>query len=543
MQRRLDLLASEAFDLLIVGGGIAGLMAACDGAQRGLRTALVERDDFGAGSSFNNLKTVHGGLRSLQTLDIARARESIVERRALARIAPHLVAPQPFLIATGAGLTRSRPVFEAAFLIDRLLTRDKNAGVETALHLPRGRVVSRDICERLFPGVRNGATGGAMWYDYQVRSVERLNMAIAHAAAAHGARLVNHAEAVEALRSGDRIAGMRVRDVLSGTETDVRAAVTLNASGGAASAVLRMFGTKPDLPLLKAMNLVSSRAAGDVALGAPTPDGRMLFMVPWQGRAMFGTSHSSSLVGENEGVSREDLARFLKEVNGAFPALGLRESEVTLVHRGLVPAAGHPHAPDLRSTPDIRDHASEGTQGAVSAVAVKYTTGRRVAELAIDCVVAKLGRGVEPCRTGLTPLPGAEIADFEAILRETMRGASIHLEQSSQKRLMTIYGSRLGGVVDLAIRHAEWAAPLSDRTAAIGAEVIHAVRAEMACTLADIVLRRTTLGSAGYPGDEIVDACANLAAVELGWDRERKVREIDELKRFYLPVGPLAADS
>jgi glycerol-3-phosphate dehydrogenase len=544
MKRDFRGLGVRRYDLLVVGGGIAGLMSAYDAAQRGLRVALVERHDFGAESSFNNLKTVHGGLRSLQTLDVRRARESTLERRAIARMAPHLVTPQPFLMATRPSLTRGRFAFEAAFLLDGLLTRDKNLGVEAALHLPRGRFVSREVCQRLSAGSgTDGSSGGAMWYDYQIRSVERLNMAVAHAAAAHGAHLVNHAAAVEPIRAGSRVTGMHVRDLFSDEVVDVSATVTLNTAGGGAPSLLRMLGVPSDFPMLKAMNLVSTRRATDIALGAATTDGRLLFMVPWQGRAMFGTSHSAALVSETDrDVSERELSAFVDEVNGAFPGLRLRGDEVALVHRGLVPAASdRAGAPQLRSAPHLRDHAQDGTEGAVSAVAVKYTTSRRVAEDAVDLIVSKVGGRVEPCRTALSALPGAEVADFEAILRQSVAHAGIAVGDGSRDRLIATYGSRLDRVIALAAGRAEWLAPLTPETPAIGAEISHAVREEMACTLADVVLRRTALGSAGYPGDAIVAACAGVMAEELGWDRARIAREIEEVKRFYLPVGPLRA--
>src|SRR5438045_1647189 len=150
MKRDVDQLTRRTFDVLVVGGGIYGLTAAYDAAQRGLAVALVERDDFGGGASFNHLRTIHGGLRYLQTLDIARARESLRERRTLARIAPHAVRPLRFVMPLPRSFTRGPLAMRAAFAIDRLVAFDRNAGVPEALRLPAGRV--------------DGAS--AVWYDY-----------------------------------------------------------------------------------------------------------------------------------------------------------------------------------------------------------------------------------------------------------------------------------------------------------------------------------------------------------------------------------------
>src|SRR5205823_6823874 len=142
MTRDLDALTERTFDVLVVGGGIYGLTIALDAAQRGLSVALVERDDFGSGTSFNHLRTIHGGLRYLQSFDIARARESVAERRTIARIAPHAVRPLPFPIPIYRSLMRGKLAMRAGFLLDRLVASGRNRGVPASLRLPAGRVVS-----------------------------------------------------------------------------------------------------------------------------------------------------------------------------------------------------------------------------------------------------------------------------------------------------------------------------------------------------------------------------------------------------------------
>ena len=136
MLRDIGQLTARPFDLLVVGGGIYGLIVACDAAQRGLSVALIEARDFGSASSFNHHRTIHGGLRYLQTLDIARARESILERRTFARIAPSAVRPVPFVLPLQASLTRGKLAMRAGFLIDRYVGRDRNQDLPASLHLP-----------------------------------------------------------------------------------------------------------------------------------------------------------------------------------------------------------------------------------------------------------------------------------------------------------------------------------------------------------------------------------------------------------------------
>src|SRR4051812_20450319 len=289
--RDLSRLEATEFDLLIVGGGIYGLATAYDAASRGLRVALVEAGDFGSGASFNHQKTAHGGLRSLGSGHLQRARESIRERRALALIAPWLLRPLPFLVGTYRSLARNRLALRAAFKLDARLGRGRNAGVEPELHLPAPRLVSKAATLRLFAGVNpRGLTGGAQWYDYQMVESDRLTAAYAAAADRAGAEIANYAAATSALKDGDRVAGMNVRDALGGTTIQVRARITLNAAGSHAGEIMAMFGAPRPFPLLRAMNLVTSRPARDMALAAPAPDGRMLTLVPWKGFAIVGTS-------------------------------------------------------------------------------------------------------------------------------------------------------------------------------------------------------------------------------------------------------------
>ena len=180
MIRDLDRLSARTFDVLVVGGGIYGLAIAYDAADRGLSVALVERDDFGSGSSFNHLRTIHGGLRYLQTLDLRRARESAGERRTLARIAPHTLAPLPFALPLFSSLTRGKMAMRAGFVLDRLVAFDRNRGLPAAYRLPAGRVLRREEALRRFPILDpRRLTGAAVWYDYVATESDRLTFAFA----------------------------------------------------------------------------------------------------------------------------------------------------------------------------------------------------------------------------------------------------------------------------------------------------------------------------------------------------------------------------
>jgi glycerol-3-phosphate dehydrogenase len=481
--RDLPRLASGDFDVLVVGGGIYGLAAAYDAAQRGLSVALVERSDLGSATSFNHLKTIHGGLRYLQSADLARMRESIRERRAIARIAPRFVCPLPFLMPASASLTRNPLALRMALALDACIGSDRNDGLGAAHRLPAGRLVSPAEARALLEGVAPANFGSAaMWYDYQTVRGDRLTLAFAMAAANHGAVLANYTEAVALLRNGTtRARGVRAKDALTGNEFDISARSVVNAGGPWASAFLRQAALPAKWPLLKAMNLVTSRPAPKAALVAATREGRALVLLPWQGRVLVGTSESrDECAADDQQARRSEMTAFLAEVNETFPALHLEAEEITLVHRGAVPATNSGGRLALLGRSRIIDHGPEGIDNLVSVIGVKYTTARIVAERTVNLLFSKLGRPAVPCRTAEAALPGGGSSDRD---------------------------------------------PTDP--------VLHAVREEMAQTLVDVVVRRTGIGAAQYPGAAIARECAEVMQKEMGWSEDRKQRELDALERFY----------
>lgn len=535
MVRDIDQLTARTFDVLVVGGGIYGLTIAYDAAQRGLAVALIERSDFGSGSSFNHLRTIHGGLRYLQTLNLRRARESARERRTLARIAPHAVRPLPFVLPLHRSLSRGPLAMRAAFTVDRLLTRDRNRGVPPALHLPAGQVVSRDAAIARFPRLpRRGLTGAAVWYDYVTPESDRLTFAWATAAAAESAALANYVEALELLRDGRRVVGVRAADRQNGRALEITARVTVNATGGAVDRLLADSEPSARMPLLKAMNLVTRREGGLEAVGGRSASGRHLFLVPWRGRAVFGTWESPQPCAADDAAPTEaEIAGFIGEINGAFPSLALELNDVTLVHRGAVPAVLADGRISLQGHEQIRDHAPDGIDGIVSVAGVKYTTARAVAERVTDTILAKLRRAAAPCRTAATPLPGGDLPGIAAGI-EGARGE--HDEDPPAEtlaHLMAAYGSRYRQVLAVAADRSEWRAPVAKDSPVIGAELVWAARQEMVVTLADAVIRRTPLGALGFPGEASAQRAADIVGGELGWSDERRRQELTALRAFY----------
>jgi glycerol-3-phosphate dehydrogenase len=551
MERDSRKLSAGRFDVAVVGGGIYGVCIGRDAALRGLAVALVEKEDFGGATSANSHKIVHGGLRYLQHGDLRRLRESIHERSAFLRIAPHLVRPQTFLMPTyGHGL-RGREALFAALKLNDLLSLDRNRALEPSRRIPPARMVSRGECLRLAPGIpEQGLTGGALWHDGLMLNSERLLLAILRSAVEAGAEAVNYAEATEVLVSGGRAEGLRVRDALAGDTFELRARVIVNAAGPWSVEGLGSSGAPPQkrtIRLAKAMNLVTRSILGEHAIGvarrfrdgsgAVQRDRRLFFLVPWHDRTLIGTTYLP-YDGAPDGfaVTEPEIERFLDEVNSAYPPARLSRADVRLVHGGLVPVAvGREAAADveLATRYQIRDHAEEGLDGMITVTGVKYTTARGVAEAVVDRVSSKLGTQGPRSRSAEIPVWGGDVGQVEDYLAREIAAPPPGVTARTVRRLITHYGSRYRDVVEEAGGDTRRLGPIAEGTDVTGAEVTFAVRREMAAKLADVVFRRTDLGSAGHPGEVALAAAAALVARDLGWDEARVASEIAEVRRRF----------
>ncbi len=473
-------LATRTFDVLVIGGGVYGLTIACDAAQRGLTVALVEKNDFGSGTSFNHLRTIHGGLRYLQTLDLARARESVRERRTIARIASWAVRPLAFVFPLTRSITKGATAMRAGFLLDSLVASDRNEGVPETHRMPPGRVVSRTEALRTWPELQSAQfNAAAVWYDYVTVDADRLTLAWALSAADHGAQLANYVECESLISDGRQVTGARLIDRISGEAFPVSASTIINAAGADIDRLLTPFGAQVRVPLLQAMNLVTSLPAPSAAIGGRTALGRNLFLVPWRGRALFGTWESAKVCAPDAlGVQDEELASFLAALDQAFPSYRLTRDDVTLVHRGVVPAKLRSDGtPTLEGHELVFEHSASGLRGAISVAGTKYTTARAVAERIVDRVFALLERPVPACVSASTPLPHVSL-EGRALLA-------------------------------------------------------HAAKEELVVTLADAVMRRTPLGALGLPDAATITDAASVVGDVLGWSSDRQRDEIAALRRLY----------
>jgi len=556
MERDLERLSQEVFDVLVVGGGIHGACIARDAAVRGLKVALVEREDFGAATSHNSLKLIHGGFRYLQHLDFPRVRQSLQERHYWLWAAPHLVRPLKFLMPLYGHTTRGPAALWAATQLYQLLGMDRNRDLPPGQRIPAGGVVSRAECQRLIPGVDSaGLSGGAYWYDGQMLDADRLLLACLHDACAAGAVVANHCEATGFLGDETRVAGVKARDRLTDDPLEIRARLTVNACGPWVDGLLArglQRRRQGFTGLSKCMNLVipqlnpgfgfavRSHRASDAVVGKSR---RLFFFTPWHDRTVVGTSHLPYTGAPDDcRFTEQDVAEFLAELDAAYPSAGLRLEDVYYCYGGMTPAEEDAQGKEVRRSrsSEIVDHRhSHGIQGLISAVGVKWTTARWVAEQAVDRAFEHLDQTRVACRLRQRPLPGGRDTPDTTVLAEQARRELGN--EVTFSRLRGTFGSEYSRV----LADGGWQAGEADGAAALlRARCRYAIRMEQARRLGDLVFRRLDLSHRGHLDAATLRDCAETMGAELGWSAARVASELAAVQRerLWRPApGPVSA--
>jgi glycerol-3-phosphate dehydrogenase len=554
MQRDLVALNDKAYDVLVIGGGIHGACVAWEAQTRGLSVALVEKSDFASATSANSLKTIHGGLRYLQHADFMRMRESMTERKTLMRIAPHLIHPLPVLVPTYGHGMKSKAVMAMAMVINDLMSWDRNHGMDSQKHLPRGRIISKQECLRLAPGIKaDGLSGGAIFYDAQVYNSERFTLTFLRSAESVGACLANYVEVTGFLRHGNTITGVQAYDHINGECFDIRARIVINTSGPWFNRVIGLSGGVPhqeSAPLAKCFNLVlrrqlfstcavgfsASRTRRD-ADAISNKSSRLLFVAPWREYSIIGTENIAYDGDPNDfRVTEEEIWAFLSDFNQAYPAAHLDLSDVSLIHSGLLPARRVKQpARDVHLTKHYRilDHRKDGVAGLLSVVSVKYTTARSVAEKAIDRVFKIWDQNPPDSASAKTGLYGGDIEKVDEYLQAETRKRPARLSENGVQKLILNYGSAYAEVLQYMPEHGD------EQHAMLEAMTVYGIRKEMALKLSDIVCRRTELGSAGHPGKHILQYCAEAMRREMKWSLSKMKQELEEVDAIY-PVASAA---
>lgn len=535
--------ASDCFDIAIIGGGALGSAMAWEASSRGLRTALIERDDFGAATSANSLRILHGGLRYLQTMDIRRARRSVAERSAFLKIAPHLVAPLRCVVPTLPSLTRGRMALAAGLTLNAVLTADRNRGLDPERHLPAGGLLSLDELAALAPGIPTGGwTGGASWYDALMIDSERLSLAFVQSARRRGASVWNHAEAKRLRRTGGQRNLIRVEDRLSGAETEIVARLIVDCrglamagDGIAAGGVL----AQPRSPCVKAVNLVLDAPRTACAVGFPSRDGRgkpkagrLFFALPFHDKLAVGTWYfPGTAEPADAALLPAELDEILDELRRSTD-WALDTGNIHAVQVGRLPRAKEPTAaPDAPADrPSIyREKDCDEYSGLWRVCTEKWTTVRRLAETALDSIARHESLALRPSISRTQPLVGGAFASLAELRAQARSQAPGSVDDGVIDRLTTRYGEQAVPILEQIAGAPALAERMPGRPNVTRAEVAYSAAEELVGTLPDLVLRRLGLGAGGCPDAGSLEFAADVLASRLGWseaDRDANIRSV-----------------
>jgi glycerol-3-phosphate dehydrogenase len=526
MVRPQPLLDAE-FDVVIIGGGMAGAGVARDLAMRGLGVALLDRGDFGAGTTSRSSKLVHGGLRYLELFDLALVRESLRERERLRRLAPHLVRPLPFLVPIYRDSTRGLMKVRIGLTLYDWLTpgRDRE----------RYRVLPAIDALSLEPGLRPDELRGAGYYfDDLLLSPERLCLENVLSACRHGARAYNYCQVEEIRRdAGGTIAGVIARDLLTGETARLGARVIVNASGPWVDIVRAVAGVSERgahlLRRTKGIHCLLPRLT-ERAIYQSTSDDRMIFVIPWREFSLVGTT-DADFDGDLDRVhaTREEVDYLLAEAYRALPDPRVTRAHVRYTYAGVRPLS---YEEGTSATKVSRAHRIVEEEGGrfLSITGTKLTCFRSLAEQLGDRVSRALGRprrGVTAERTldGLDEEVGQ--VEARAWLDLSEETATTGLDQPTLQTLVTTYGRVYPRIVELAGKVPGGAERLCPHNADIVAELHHAVHDELTVSLQDFLLRRTGIGTSACQGDDCAEAVARRMGALLGWSSRRLDAELE----------------
>ncbi len=552
MKRDLKRLARSEYDVLIIGGGIYGLFTAWDAALRGLKVALVEMRDFGHATSFNSLRVVHGGLRYLQHGHVRRMRQSICERTTFMRIAPHIVHPLPFLFPTYGYGMRGQNVFSLALMINDMIGFDRNRLDDHQKHLPAGKVVSSEECLSLAPGVdKEGLTGGAICYDAQLSSSERLIIAIAQSGFHAGVDLTNYVEVTGGLWEQGGLKGVEAKDCLTGETLDIRSRLVINTAGPWVNQVLgrvRQTASPNITSFTKAFNiLVSRQLIPQYAVGVYSKKkyadakaiinkgSRLYIITPWHEYSLIGTAHLP-VQGEPKDldVTEKEIQDFLSEINSAYPVAALTNEDIAWIYWGYLPSP-ESHGEEVQLAKDYRicDHEKEGgTKGLLSIVGVKLTESRYVAEQTVDLALQKLGRKPQKSQTSHTPVYGGDIADLSSYVKSETQQCSDSIHAGSVPSLVSRYGSQYPEVLSL-VQHENSNSMVDPLDQILKAEVRYSIREESAQRLSDVIFRRLDWNNCDRSLQDRLEVCADVMGQELGWSSRKREEEVTTVQSTF----------
>ena len=511
-------LATEQFDILVIGGGVNGVGAALDAASRGLKVALIEAQDIAAGTSSRSSKLIHGGLRYLEQYDFKLVREALHERELMvSTLCPHLVKPVGFLFPLTEKFKERTYVGAGLALYDAL------RGFQRAM--PWHKHLSQKQINEIAPSLRHDlVTGAIKYFDAQVDDA-RHTMSVARTAVRHGAIIATQVSAESLIREGKRVVGVNALDLASGKKIAIKAGATIMCAGVWSDQLHERFDLTPgyNVTMSKGAHIVvpGSAIKSDAGIIVKTPIS-VLFLIPWGDKWIVGTTDTPYEGDRAEPcATREDVQYILDQANRVLEPK-LRAEDIIGVYAGLRPLVANNKS--ATTTKLSREHTVDRpAAGFVSIAGGKYTTYRVMAKDVVDRAAIELRRLTQESVTEKLPLVGAD--GYFALEQQKERIAQESgLDVATVTHLLNRHGSLISEILDLITRQPKLAGRLDGDLPYIKAEIVYAASHEGARSVDDVISRRTRLSfEAVNHGVNLADEIATLIAPVLGWSaKERK---------------------
>jgi len=542
MERFIENYQGKEFDLIVIGGGITGATVAYEASSRGLSVALIEKSDFGSATSAATSKMIHGGLRYLSTFEFGLVRESLKERRVLTNIAPNFIHPASFLVTVYKKDKVPNFMMKIGMLLYEVFSFDKNRLWDKSKKMPLHKSVSAKQISELFPNaLKEGLTGGQMFYDCSSHSPERFTLAFIKSAIKYGASVANYTKVEDFITDeGDKmktVKGVKVVDEISGKKHNINGKLVINCAGPWADILLDKVKKNHDdqeLRRSEGIHFITKKLTDKHVLLGSTALGKHFFLVPYRNHTLIGTTDKEFIGNPDDyKVTKKAIIELLDDVNNSFGSSEkIKYEDIVYTYGGLRPLVEDQTEDVYNSSRkyEITGEKKNGIEGLITVEGGKFTTSRMLAEKAINKALKILKLPKKKSISENNYLYASNIGNFREFVKEKQKQYPEFLPEQIEY-LTNSYGTEIDELFSI-INENENFSEILNADGENLAQVQFAIRKEMAVTLPDIMLRRTGIAQLGHPGKETMESVAKLAAKELNWDDKKLAEEIGKMEKI-----------
>lgn len=548
MNRFTEKYKDEQFDMIIIGGGITGASVAYEAASRGLSVALVEKNDFASATSAASSKMIHGGLRYLAKMELRLVRESLRERRILTNIAPNFVHPMQFMFSMYKSDKTPAFLMRVGMILYEILSFDKSFLWDKSKKMHSYKTLSPQKVKELIPKANSeGLKGAHVYYDCWNHSPERLTLAFLKSAVHFGAKISNYTEMTDFIveKINDttrRVKGITVLDKLTNQKHEIKGKLVVNCAGPWADILLgktKSNGSNENLRRSEGIHIVTKKHVDKYVFAAYSPQNQHFFVIPYRNHTLIGTTDKEFIGNpDNFKVTKNSIDELIEKVNSSFgDGEKIKFSDVKYTYGGLRPLVEDQTEDVYKSSRkyEVTNEKKNGIEGLFTVEGGKFTTSRSLAQSVVNKAFRHLKIKKVKSDTRHNYLIGSEIINIEKFVEQKSKQFPM-FKKHQINFLVESYGTEIDKLMEIYLSDENLQVILNEDGENL-AQVVYAIRFEMAKTLNDIIFRRTTLGELGDLKDEQIELIASIAKKELNWTDEQKIKQIAlVMEKLKIPV-------